>query len=71
MREARDMRERRDPKFEDRGSKFRKPRTSDLEPSPDSLVPLVSRGYPARVLLYGARRANIELLACQNIFSKP
>ena len=33
-REARDMRERRDPKFEVLGSKFRKPRTSDLEPSP-------------------------------------
>jgi hypothetical protein len=31
-REARDMRERRYPKFEVRGSTFRKPRTSNLEP---------------------------------------
>jgi len=37
-RERRDMRERRDPKFEVLGSKFRKPRTSNLEPS---------LGYPA------------------------
>src|SRR6266581_7655067 len=29
----RDVRERRDPKFDVRGSKFQKPRTSDLEPS--------------------------------------
>ena len=40
-REKRDVRERRDPKFDVRGSKFRKPRTSDLEPS---LAPSVSRG---------------------------
>src|SRR5882762_6895600 len=39
-REARDGRERRDPKFEVPGSKFRKPRTSDFEPSPfPSVVP--------------------------------
>jgi len=45
-REARDVRERRDPKFEVLGSKFRKPRTSDLEPSSVSHVtpfPQVSR----------------------------
>ena len=35
----RDERERRNPKFEVQGSKFRKPRTSDLEPSPVSPVP--------------------------------
>lgn len=40
-REKRDARERRDPKFDVRDSKFRKPRTSDLEPS---LVPPISRG---------------------------
>ena len=40
------MRERRDPKFEVRGSKFRKPRTSDLEPSPVSPFPPVSLDYP-------------------------
>jgi hypothetical protein len=44
--EARDGREKRDPKFEVQGSKFQKPRTSDLEPS--SVLP-VSRGYPAGV----------------------
>ena len=33
------MRDWRDPKFEVRGLKFRKPRTSDLEPSPVSPVP--------------------------------
>ena len=38
---AREARDRRDPKFDVRGSKFRKLRTSDLEPSP---VPLVSLG---------------------------
>ena len=32
--------DRRDPKFEVLGSKFRKPRTSDLEPSSISPVPL-------------------------------
>ena len=37
-REARDMRENHDPKFEVQGSKFRKPRTSDLDPSPISRV---------------------------------
>jgi stress-induced morphogen len=40
------MRERRDPKFEVLGSKFRKPRTSDLEPSLGSPVPPVLLGYP-------------------------
>ena len=45
-REKRDARERRDLKFDVRGSKFRKPRTSDLEPS---LVPPVLRGaHPDR-----------------------
>src|SRR6267378_6876361 len=37
------MRERRDPKFEVLGSKFRNPRTSDREPSPVSLVMFGSR----------------------------
>ena len=46
-RELRDMRERRDPQFEVRGSTFRKPRTSDLEPSAVSPIPLVSLGYPS------------------------
>jgi hypothetical protein len=41
-REARDMRERRNPKFEVRGSKFRKPRTLNIEPL------LVSLGYAER-----------------------
>jgi hypothetical protein len=53
-REVRDRRERRDPKFEVLGSKFRKPRTSNLEPSSVSLVPPVSRGifqHPATALL--------------------
>jgi len=40
-REKRDARERRDPKFDVRGSKFREVRTSNLEPSP---VPPVSCG---------------------------
>jgi hypothetical protein len=40
-------RDRRDPKFEVLGSKFRKPRTSDLESSPVSPFPLVSLGYPS------------------------
>jgi stress-induced morphogen len=35
VRDVRDMRERRDPKFDVRGSKFRKPRISNLEPSLD------------------------------------
>ncbi len=39
-RDARDWRERRDLKFEVQGSKFRKPRTSDLEPLSFSPVPL-------------------------------
>ncbi len=38
---TREARDGRDPKFEVQGSKFPKPRTSDLEPS---LVPHVSRG---------------------------
>src|SRR6267143_5953715 len=47
-RDARDWRERRDLKFEVQGSKFRKPRTSDLEPLSFSPVPPVSLvGYPA------------------------
>ena len=41
-----DRRERRGLKFEVQGSKFRKPRTSDLEPLSFSLVPSVSLGYP-------------------------
>ena len=44
-RDTRDWRERRDLKFEVQGSKFRKPRTSDLEPLCFSPVSLV--GYPA------------------------
>ena len=40
-REKRDEHEMRDPKFDVRGSKSRKPRISDLEPS---LLPPVSRG---------------------------
>jgi hypothetical protein len=51
---GRDGRERRDPKFEVQGSKFRKPRTSDLEPSP---VPPVSRSYPAEVVRLTSRSA--------------
>jgi hypothetical protein len=46
VRERRDERERCDLKFEVQGSKFRNPRTSDLESSlvsPVSLVPPVSR----------------------------
>jgi stress-induced morphogen len=35
VRDVRDTRERRDSKFDVRGSKFRKPRTSNLEPSLD------------------------------------
>ena len=46
-RDTRDWRERRDLKFEVQGSKFRKPRTSDLEPLSFSPVPPVSLGYPA------------------------
>ena len=38
LRDERNMREWRDPKFEVGGSKFPKPRTSNLEPSPVSLV---------------------------------
>ena len=44
-REARDWRDRRDPKFDVQGSQFRKLRTSDLEPSsisPVSPFPLVA-----------------------------
>ena len=43
---------RRDPKFEVRGSKFRKPRTSDLEPLPVLLVPPVSRGCSAEMIFF-------------------
>ena len=49
-REVRAMRERHDPKFEVRGSKFRKPRTSDLEPSLVLLFPPVS--HVTRVALH-------------------
>src|SRR6267143_4194777 len=50
-REAQDTRERRNPRFEVRGSKFRKPRTSDLEPS---LVVRESRAtsYASRVATF-------------------
>jgi hypothetical protein len=44
-RDKQDVRDRRDTKFEVLGSKFRKPRTSDLEPSsvsPVALFPPVS-----------------------------
>ena len=52
-------RDRRDPKFGVRGSKFRKPRTSDLEPSrvsPFPPVSHVSRDYPAGVCSSCPRR---------------
>ena len=41
-RDKQDVRDRRDAKFEVLGSKFRKPRTSDLEPSPVPLFLQVS-----------------------------
>ena len=47
-REARDVRERRDPKFEVLGSRFRKTRTSDLEPLPVPLVSPAPRPSPTR-----------------------
>ena len=43
VREARDMREKRDPKFEVQGSTFRKPPTSDLDPPSRSAI---LRGVP-------------------------
>ena len=48
-RDTRDWRERRDLKFEVQGSKFRKPRTSDLEPRTIVFLarPAVSLGYSA------------------------
>src|SRR5713101_10186198 len=58
-REAQDMRERRNPKFEVRGSKFRTPRTSDLEPS---LVVRESRAtsYASRVATFhGCARSHV------------
>ena len=45
---ARRARPARQARPEVRGSKFRKPRTSDLEPSPVPLSPSVSRVYPAK-----------------------
>ena len=44
-RDKQDVRDRCDPKLKDLGSKYRKPRTSDLEPSSVSPVPRVSREY--------------------------
>jgi hypothetical protein len=44
-RDKQDVRDRRDSKFEVRGSKFRKPRTSDLEPSSFSPVPIIQHSY--------------------------
>jgi hypothetical protein len=46
---VRNWRERSNPKFEVLGSKFRKPRTSDLEPSS---VPLVSRVENMELRIY-------------------
>jgi hypothetical protein len=63
-RETRDMREQRDPKFEVGGSKFQKPRTSDLEPSSVSFVPPVSRGYPAGSYPVAPVVQTIEVLLC-------
>ena len=57
------LRTRRDPKSEGRGSKFRKPRTSDLEPSP---FPLVS---PVSPVLSDVQA--IEVLLCRNSFPQP
>src|SRR5438552_2135605 len=73
-REPRDVRERRDPKFEVQGSKFRKPRTSDLEPLSISPVPQVSRvscSYPPGCS--GARRGPVLLrvFGCLERFPQP
>ena len=69
-RKSRDMRERRDPEFEVLGSKFRKPRTSDLELLSVSLVPLVSLGYPAGAFSSYAHVPTIEVFACNMVFSQ-
>jgi len=53
----RDVRDRRDPKFEVLGSKFRKPRTSDLEPSSIAPVLLFSQVSPElRDTLHASRK---------------
>ena len=64
------MREKRDQKFEVRGSKFRKPRTSDIEPFPISPVPRVSLDYPARCSPVVLDVRTIEVRACHNSFSQ-
>ena len=56
-------------RFEVRDSKFRKPRTSDLEPSPISPIPPVSHCYPARVAVLVPDVQAIEVLLCRNGFS--
>ena len=56
------MRERRDPKFEVRGSMLRKPRTSDREPS------LVSLSYPEGMFSASPRRTGHRRSALQKWF---
>ena len=56
-------------RFEVRDSKFRKPRTSDLEPSPISPIPPVSHCYPAGVAVLVPDVQAIEVLLCRNGFS--
>ena len=60
---ARDEQAIRDKKFEVPGSKFRKPRTSDLEPLSISPVPLVSQVSRAMLLQRATRYNSMRLFA--------